>query len=99
VLSRHPKRRLKELLRVFGFTLLRSVAEYVHDENLPAGWYDDGDSEESDDSNESNESNESDENEENGENSEDVEANDDEEEEDDQEDPETGFIMDTHGRR
>jgi hypothetical protein len=99
VLSRHPKRRLKELLRVFGFTLLRSVAEYVHDENLPAGWYDDGDSEESDDSNESNESNESDENEENGENSEDGEANDDEEEEDDQEDPETGFIMDTHGRR
>jgi hypothetical protein len=45
VLSRHPKRRLKELLRVFGFTLLRSVAEYVHDENLPSGWYDDGDSE------------------------------------------------------
>jgi hypothetical protein len=46
-MSRHPKRRLKDLLRVFGFTLLRSVAEYVHDDNLPAGWYDDGDSDES----------------------------------------------------
>jgi len=30
MLSRHPKRRLKELLRVFGFTLLRTVAEYIH---------------------------------------------------------------------
>ena len=47
-LSPHPKRHLKYLLRVFGFTLLRSVAEYVHDENMPAGWYDDSDSEESD---------------------------------------------------
>ena len=42
--SRHPNRRLKDTLRVFGFVLLRSVAEYVHDENLPAGWYDDGES-------------------------------------------------------
>lgn len=46
-MSRHPKRRLKDLLRVFGFTLLRSVAEYVHDDNMPAGWYDDGESDES----------------------------------------------------
>ena len=42
--SRHPKRRLKDTLRVFGFVLLRSVAEYIHDENLPTGWYDDGES-------------------------------------------------------
>ena len=41
VLSRHPKRRAKEMLRVFGFTLLRTVAEYVHDENMPPGWFDD----------------------------------------------------------
>jgi hypothetical protein len=44
-LSRHPIRRAKEMLRVFGFTLLRSIAEYVHDENMPPGWYDDGESE------------------------------------------------------
>lgn len=43
--SRHPKRCFKEALRVFGFTLLRTVAEYIHDENIPVGWYDDGDSE------------------------------------------------------
>jgi len=43
-LSRHPKRRVKELLRIFGFTLLRTVAEYIHDENMPPGWFDDGDS-------------------------------------------------------
>ena len=41
-LSRHPRRRAKEMLRVFGFALLRTVAEYVHDENMPAGWFDDG---------------------------------------------------------
>jgi hypothetical protein len=52
--SRHPKRCFKEALRVFGFTLLRTVAEYVHDENMPVGWYDDGESEteSSDDENE-----------------------------------------------
>jgi hypothetical protein len=44
-LSRHPVRRAKEMLRVFGFTLLRSIAEYVHDENMPPGWYDDGETE------------------------------------------------------
>jgi hypothetical protein len=38
-------RRAKEMLRVFSFTLLRTVAEYVHGENMPVGWYDDGDSE------------------------------------------------------
>jgi hypothetical protein len=37
-------RRTKEMLRVFSFTLLRTVAEYVHDTNIPDGWYDDGDS-------------------------------------------------------
>ena len=81
-LSRHPKRRLKDLLRVFGFTLLRSVAEYIHDDNLPAGWYDDGDSEESEDNDEDNEDNEED-----------------NEDNDGEEDTETGFVMDTRGRR
>jgi len=116
-MSRHPKRRLKDLLRVFGFTLLRSVAEYVHDDNMPIGWYDDGDSDESDESNESEDSNENEENEENGENSEDGDANDeadgdandeadgdandeaDGEANDEAEDHQTGFIMDTRGRR
>ena len=95
-LARHPKRRLKDLLRVFGFTLLRSVAEYVHDENMPAGWYDDGESDDSDDSDNSEESNESNENGENGENGEDGGETDEDEEE---HDPETGFIIDTHGQR
>jgi hypothetical protein len=45
VLSRHPKRRAKEMLRVFGFTLLRTVSEYVHDENMPPGWFDDASTE------------------------------------------------------
>ena len=51
MLSQHPKRRAKEMLRVFGFTLLRTVAEFVHDENMPAGWFDDSntDSESEDD--------------------------------------------------
>ena len=50
--SRHPRRCFKEALRVFGFTLLRTVAEYIHDTNIPDGWYDDG---ESDDGSESSE--------------------------------------------
>ena len=41
MLSRHPKRRMKELLRVFGLTLLRTVAEYIHEDNMPPGWFDD----------------------------------------------------------
>jgi hypothetical protein len=58
MLSRHPKRRLKELLRVFGFTLLRTVAEYVHEDNIPVGWYDDGETtDESEDSDASNDDN------------------------------------------
>lgn len=73
--SRHPKRCFKEALRVFGFTLLRNVAEYIHDENIPTGWYDDGDSgteseNEEGEGDEENE-NEENENEENGEESED----------------------------
>ena len=73
--SRHPKRCFKEALRVFGFTLLRNVAEYIHDENMPTGWYDDGDSgteseNEEGEGDEENE-NEENENEENGEESED----------------------------
>jgi hypothetical protein len=86
-LARHPKRRLKDLLRVFGFTLLRSVAEYVHDDNMPAGWYDDGESDESDESDDSEESNESNENGENG------------GETDEEHDPVGSFIIDTHGQR
>jgi hypothetical protein len=93
MLSRHPNRRLKDTLRVFGFTLLRSVAEYVHDENLPAGWYDDGESDGDEDEESDNEDGTDDtddtENDENGE----------EGDREEEEDPETGFIMDTHGRR
>jgi hypothetical protein len=59
--SRHPKRRVKELLRIFGFTLLRTVAEYIHDENMPPGWFDDGDStDDSEDDGEDHEEGESD---------------------------------------
>lgn len=59
--SRHPKRRVKELLRIFGFTLLRTVAEYIHDENMPPGWFDDGEStDSSDDDDEDHEEGESD---------------------------------------
>ena len=61
VLSRDPKRRAKEMLRVFGFTLLRTVSEYVHDENMPPGWFDDAESgsesETDDEDNEDNEDN------------------------------------------
>lgn len=51
-LSRHPKRRVKEMLRVFGFALLRATAQFVHDENMPEGWYDDSESTDSDDDDE-----------------------------------------------
>lgn len=91
--SRHPKRRLKELLRVFGFTLLRTVAEYVHDENMPIGWYDDGDSEDSEDSDDSDTQEE--EIEDNEEEQDDNQSDDD----DDDYNTETGFVMDTRGRR
>jgi len=58
--SRHPKRCFKEALRVFGFTLLRSVAEYVHDENMPVGWYDDGESNDGSESSEGDNDNQDD---------------------------------------
>ena len=48
-ISRHPKRRVKEMLRVFGFTLLRAVAQFVHDDNMPDGWYDDSETTDSED--------------------------------------------------
>jgi hypothetical protein len=51
-ISRHPKRRVKEMLRVFGFTLLRAVAQFVHDENMPDGWYDDSETTDSEDDDE-----------------------------------------------
>lgn len=69
MLSRHPKRRAKEMLRVFGFTLLRTVAEYVHDENMPPGWFDDAGTESESDTDEE-EDGEEDENEETDTNSE-----------------------------
>lgn len=51
-------RRTKEMLRVFSFTLLRTVAEYVHDTNIPDGWYDDGDSDSQTESSEGDNDNE-----------------------------------------
>jgi hypothetical protein len=54
-LSRHPKRRVKEMLRVFGFALLRATAQFVHDENMPEGWYDDSESTDDDEEDTENE--------------------------------------------
>lgn len=48
-LSRHPKRRVKDMLRTFGFALLRGVAEFVHQESMPEEWYDDGETTDSED--------------------------------------------------
>lgn len=70
-LSRHPKRRVKEMLRVFGFALLRATAQFVHDENIPEGWYDDSESTDDDEEDTENEE----------------ENNDDDEEEENQEEP------------
>lgn len=92
--SRHPKRCLKDLLRVFGFTLLRTVAEYVHDENMPVGWYDDGDSEDSDESDNEEEETDGDD----SANDEEQDANDSTNEDDDDYN-EAGFVLDTRGRR
>ena len=50
--------RTKEMLRVFSFTLLRTVAEYVHETNIPDGWYDDGDSDSQTESSEGDNDNE-----------------------------------------
>lgn len=86
--SSHPTRRLKELLRVFGFTLLRSVAEYVHDENMPLGWYEDGDSEDDSSDDEDNEDNQDNEDNEDNQDNQDNEDNDD-----------VNFHMDTRGQR
>ena len=59
--SRHPRRCVKDMLRVFGFTLLRTVAEYIHEDNMPPGWFDDGDStDNSEDDDEDHEEGESD---------------------------------------
>jgi hypothetical protein len=58
MLSRHPKRELKQMLRVFGFTLLRTVAEYIHEDNMPPGWFDDGDTTDDSENSEDNEDNE-----------------------------------------
>jgi hypothetical protein len=66
MLSRRPKRELKHMLRVFGLTLLRTVAEYIHEDNMPPGWFDDGDT--TDDSEDSADNEEESENEDNGDN-------------------------------
>ena len=58
--SRHPRRCFKEALRVFGFTLLRTVAEYIHDTNIPDGWYDDGESDDGSESSEGDNDNDND---------------------------------------
>ena len=52
--------RAKEMLRVFGLTLLQTVSEYVHGENMPQGWYDDGNSESESDTEEEEDNNEDD---------------------------------------
>jgi len=80
-------RRTKEMLRVFGFTLLRTVAEYIHDANMPDGWYDDGESndgsESSDDDND-NDNEDADNQYENEEESEESEESEEEQYDDDQ---------------
>ena len=58
MLSRRPKSELKHMLRVFGFTLLRTVAEYIHEDNMPPGWFDDGDTTDDSENSEDNEDNE-----------------------------------------
>ena len=106
-MSRHPKRRLKELLRIFGFTLLRSVAEYVHDENMPAGWYDDGDSEDEssdeedtdgDDNDNDNDNDNGDDNDNDNDNGDDND-NDNDNDDDDDELNYANFVIDTVGRQ
>ena len=93
-MSRHPKRRLKELLRVFGFTLLRSAAEYVHDENLPVGWYDDGESEDESSDDDDTDDNDNDNNDEN-----DNDDNDNDNDDNDDDNDDVNFHMDTRGQR
>lgn len=82
--SRHPKRRLKELLRVFGFTLLRTVAEYIHEDNMPNGWYDDGET--TDDSDTDNEDDNDDDNDADGSNASGYASNDNDDDTDNEND-------------
>jgi hypothetical protein len=82
--SRHPKRRLKELLRVFGFTLLRTVAEYIHEDNMPNGWYDDGET--TDDSDTDNTENNDDDNDADGSNASGYASNDNDDDTDNEND-------------
>jgi phosphopantothenoylcysteine synthetase/decarboxylase len=81
-------RRTKEMLRVFGFTLLRTVAEYIHDANIPDGWYDDGESndgsESSEDDNDNEDDNEEADNQDDNEESEEEQYDDEQSEQDDQ---------------
>lgn len=100
-MSRHPKRRLKELLRVFGFTLLRSVAEYVHDENMPVGWYDDGESEDesSDEEETDNEEQDNDNEEQDNEEQDNDDNSTDNGTDNDDEFNYAGFVMDTVGQQ
>ena len=78
--SSHPRRRLKDTLRVFGFALLRSVAGYIHDENMPSEWYDDDESDD-DESEDNEDGNDNEDNEDgNGNDNEDEHGNDNEDE-------------------
>ena len=74
--SRHPRRCFKEALRVFGFTLLRTVAEYIHDTNIPDGWYDDGESDDGSESSEGDNDNDNDNDNEDADNQDDDQSDD-----------------------
>ena len=81
--------RAKEMLRIFSFTLLRTVAEYIHETNIPDGWYDDEQSEDNeDDQSEDDQSEDNEENEENEENDNEENEDDDNEENDNEENEE-----------
>lgn len=77
-------RRTKEMLRVFSFTLLRTVAEYVHETNIPDGWYDDGDSDSETESSEGDNDNEDADNDNEDADNQESDQNDDQESEEEQ---------------
>jgi cobalamin biosynthesis protein CobT len=74
--SSHQRRRLKDTLRVFGFALLRSVAGYIHDENMPPEWYDDDESDDDESDNEEDNEEDNDDNDDNEDNEENDDDND-----------------------
>jgi hypothetical protein len=76
--------RTKEMLRVFGFTLLRTVAEYIHDANIPDGWYDDGESNDGSESSEDDNDNDNEDDNEEADNQDDNEESEEEQYDDEQ---------------